>query len=199
MQFLEFVTRRLMGEPAYGRTWVCPWCDASKPSLALNPPKAGCETKLRCFNCGKIADAFDLARYFRSDVPWPARIGLVHSWERDYRRLSAESKSDGESGEQTSPNGEAEGDSAADAARAVAWVAADAQSTFAEWGLTDDQARRVVDYLAFFCTRNVTVQAVAEAWAGVADLRQKVRQSIHKVVQGSPRPHPTPKRKGGKR
>src|SRR5262245_29229125 len=72
MTFLNFVFHELLGPPAYGSSWFCPWCnpngdrftdgDETWASLSVLPPRGSYPIKFKCHWCGVWGDEHDLIR-----------------------------------------------------------------------------------------------------------------------------------------
>jgi hypothetical protein len=86
MTFLEYVVRELLGPPAPGGLWHCPFHDDGTPSFSVRPPKAGYAVKYKCFGCGAWGDEFDLVRHFHPvegrDYSW--RLERVAALRAEY-------------------------------------------------------------------------------------------------------------------
>src|SRR5437016_5020401 len=86
MTFLEYVAMRLMGRPVYSSCWPCPYCDSTRASLSVRPPKAGYPIKFKCFRCSAWGDEFDLIQHFYPTEHYGLRKDRLHSWRLDYER-----------------------------------------------------------------------------------------------------------------
>jgi hypothetical protein len=74
MIFLEYVCRQLMGPPAYGRTWRCPFHDDHNPSFNVRPPKAGYKDRYRCWGCDAWGDEADIVKHFFPNESYTERL-----------------------------------------------------------------------------------------------------------------------------
>jgi hypothetical protein len=100
MTFLEYVCHELLGFPASGSCWFCPWCaerypDSNWASLNVRPPLQRPDgtwyaIKFRCHRpqCGKWGDEFDLIKHVYR-IPYSLalaeRTELWTAYRRDYR------------------------------------------------------------------------------------------------------------------
>jgi hypothetical protein len=84
MTFLEFVARKLMGPPAYGSSWCCPFHDDTSPSFHITPPKDNFPIKYKCFGCGAWGDEFDLLKHFHPRDNYSDRCDRRKTLSREF-------------------------------------------------------------------------------------------------------------------
>lgn len=76
MTFLEYVCRELLGPPAHGLYWCCPFHDDTSPSFHILPPDGQHKIKFKCFPCGEDGwgDEWDLIKFFHPHTKEATRI-----------------------------------------------------------------------------------------------------------------------------
>ncbi|MCI0639583.1 MAG: hypothetical protein L0Y72_18915 [Gemmataceae bacterium] len=80
MTFLQYVCWELLGPPAYGSAWHCPFCDPGSEqewaSFSVRPPLGSHPIKFRCHRCQRWGDEHDILKH-----------ALPGDENRDERRL----------------------------------------------------------------------------------------------------------------
>ncbi len=151
MSFLEFVCTKLMGKPAYGSMWKCPFHDDHSPSFSVRPPKAGHRIRFKCWGCGAWGDEHDLLRLFYPREDYGQRLNRIAELRREYEAAGGESDS-------TSP-----GAGSDRFAVVKAWLEID--RTLSEWESSDAHALQTVKMVLSLCNRSgVGIEDVVRYW-----------------------------------
>lgn len=93
ISFVEYVCERLMGPPAYGSMWYCPFHEDNSPSFSVRPTKqrpngTWYPIKFRCFACDAWGDAWDLLRRFYPKESYPQHLQRYKKLQREYEELT---------------------------------------------------------------------------------------------------------------
>jgi hypothetical protein len=98
MTFLEFVCRKVLGPPAYGSMWHCPFHDDSSPSFSVRPPKPGYRVRYKCWGCGAWGDEFDLVKWSHPGEDYDRRLERVAALRAEYEQGHGDDRAGGAGG-----------------------------------------------------------------------------------------------------
>ncbi len=87
LTFLEYLVERLMGPPAYGSTWHCPFHGDSNPSFRVLPHKPQYKDRWICFGCGERGDEFDFLKLYFPGEDYSARLDRMAALREEYQQL----------------------------------------------------------------------------------------------------------------
>lgn len=91
MIFIEYVCRRLLGEPVYGTNWECPECGRAK--LHVMPPKHPYPDRWWCWGCRGNGSEYDLVKLVMPDARWSKVRQVVRKLTKEYKKLDVANES----------------------------------------------------------------------------------------------------------